>query len=1185
MPRFLSVIFASRIAWGLAFASMLAGMVWLFGGMLTLHGTHPLADTRARLLLIGTIYAVWTLVFLCVKAWCFWRTRTTAAAADGEVQLPHRKLKKSFEEATKLLRRAHAGSAPWYAPRRWWPRLSRDYLYHRPWYLLVSAPGAGKTTMLARSGLHFPFADLFGQTTRHEVGATLGCDWWLTDAAVLLDTAGFPAAGHDAQDGTTENWPGLLNLLRKYRPRQPIDGVLLAINMDDLLDASAEARHEQARLLHKRLQELRIHLRVRFPVYVMVTKSDRLAGFLPYFSGLDEDRRQQIWGFTFPYEATQAAGFDLTASVEKQHDMLLRRLEAGLAETMIAIRDVEARAHAYLLPQQFARLKSLLPGYLDTVFSSSSFEIRLVPRGVYFTSAVANGGDDGAAASEATLPQHSAPDPLGNHPEAKKDASDTYFIRDLLEKVVFPEAGLAESNRWWEYRNSMLHWSGYALLGALLVLAGTFWYASYRNNHAYLDEVARKLPAVEAQGNELDPLRQRDLFRLLPYLDALRHLSQSQQFATDSPPLRYGFGLYQGKQLEATASGLYQRALDTLLLPLAAAQIRDILANDSRTDPVFSHEALKAYRMMLDPGHYDAGFLRAWLMSNLRRQHAADVTQAQWDSLDAHLEQLLGQKTFSSPFARDTQLEEQTLAYLGTIPASRRLYRRLRQKLLGANERRSVSLIDLAGAQAELVFRRSDGKSLVDSIPGLYTRDGYWQTFDKQLASLAGEMSEEDAWVLGTTGRQTNPDDVVKAVRQLYMQDFMSYWDGLLDSVALNDISSLSQRIEIARLLSGPDSPLRRLVVNAAKNLQLTRDKGNNAAPKGAVDGAQTPSNKLESQFSDADAGPDDVPGQPEQVVVNHYRSLIDLAQSSGEPGGGIEFDKVLKQINDLYNYLLTVQSAASSGMNAPASDVVARLQTEFDRLPFRQMLRSLVVGAGNDVQSSEIVNVRKHADADVMAFCRRAIAGRYPLVRNASQDITAEDFGRMFAPGSGLMDSFFQQNLMGKVDTSGTAWRFNRGIGGDALSGGENVLRPFQQAQNIRDTFFGRDDQRTPSFRVTLRPSGMDGDIQSMSLDVNGQTMQYSHGPLVSQVVNWPGTKDNQRVDLQLNLFDGSSASLSASGDWALHHLFDNATIAAGKNARSHFATFNIEGHRVTLEVISNSIRDPFLPPPFTCS
>ncbi len=50
-------------------------------------------------------------------------------------------------------------------------RFSRQYLYQLPWYVIIGAPGAGKTTALVNSGLHFPLADRFGKTARG-VGAS-----------------------------------------------------------------------------------------------------------------------------------------------------------------------------------------------------------------------------------------------------------------------------------------------------------------------------------------------------------------------------------------------------------------------------------------------------------------------------------------------------------------------------------------------------------------------------------------------------------------------------------------------------------------------------------------------------------------------------------------------------------------------------------------------------------------------------------------------------------------------------------------------------------------------------------------------------------------------------------------------------------------------------------------------------
>ena len=66
----------------------------------------------------------------------------------------------------------------------------RGYLYQQPWYAIIGPPGAGKTTALLNAGLRFPLADKLGQGAIAGVGGTRLCDWWFTEDAVLIDTAG-----------------------------------------------------------------------------------------------------------------------------------------------------------------------------------------------------------------------------------------------------------------------------------------------------------------------------------------------------------------------------------------------------------------------------------------------------------------------------------------------------------------------------------------------------------------------------------------------------------------------------------------------------------------------------------------------------------------------------------------------------------------------------------------------------------------------------------------------------------------------------------------------------------------------------------------------------------------------------------------------------------------------------------
>ena len=114
-----------------------------------------------------------------------------------------------------------------------------DYLYDLPWYVLIGPPGAGKTTALVNSGLKFPLSRGATPAAIAGVGGTRYCDWWFTEDAVLIDTAGRYTTQDSDAKADKQSWFAFLDLLKKNRPRQPINGVIVAISLEDLLTLSA----------------------------------------------------------------------------------------------------------------------------------------------------------------------------------------------------------------------------------------------------------------------------------------------------------------------------------------------------------------------------------------------------------------------------------------------------------------------------------------------------------------------------------------------------------------------------------------------------------------------------------------------------------------------------------------------------------------------------------------------------------------------------------------------------------------------------------------------------------------------------------------------------------------------------------------------------------------------------------
>ncbi|UKY38166.1 type VI secretion system membrane subunit TssM [Pantoea dispersa] len=675
MRASLQHLLTHRLLWGLIGVTALSCVLWMLGPLWSWGDTRPLEPVFPRQLAVGLLYFCWVLFQFIPAIWRGWfnskllnRLQEMSHEEASDRQATETLLTQRFSEAALRLKRTQFGRRH---QKSWLARFQSHYLYQLPWYVMIGAPGAGKTTALLNAGLEFPLTDSLGKEAVRGVGGTRHCDWWFTDSAVLIDTAGRYALQESQRARDGAEWHNFIKLLKRYRTRQPINGVIMTISVADLLTDSSEARHAQASALRSRMVELHQQTGIHFPVYVMVTKTDLLKGFMSFYGNLSKPQRDAIWGFTFPWEPGKPHKDDWHRSFSERFQQLEQRLQQQLADVMAGERDLTQRADSFLFPQEFSSLRPLLNEYLDVVFSRHEDEIAWSARGLFFTSGTQEGlpfdrimgelnrklqlphtGESSLAAWDSVNRSNPIPGTKGQ----------SFFIRDLLSDLVFRESGLAGSNRHWEYRNRLLHWIGYgALTGALVLLSG-LWLTSYVQNQRYLDQVAARIGPITAQSQQVIHQPADNIFDLLPFLNNLVKLPLSAHFSLDNPPLTMRAGLYRGNQVSDAAWVLYQNALKSLLLPRVAQQITNLLRDDPGTDNDYSRNALRAYQMLYQPRNYDGEFLRGWLMQNLQRTLPDNVSARDLQQLDWHLSQLLDQQIQSSPYARDNALMMRKLA-------------------------------------------------------------------------------------------------------------------------------------------------------------------------------------------------------------------------------------------------------------------------------------------------------------------------------------------------------------------------------------------------------------------------------------------------------------------------------------------------------------------------------------------
>ncbi|HEX7234850.1 MAG TPA: type VI secretion protein IcmF/TssM N-terminal domain-containing protein, partial [Nitrosospira sp.] len=336
-----------------------------------------------------------------------------------------------------------------------------------------------------------------------------------------------------------------------------------------------------------------------FPLYVLVTKTDLLAGFMEFFGEYGKEERAQVWGTTFPYVEKKPSSSP-PANFDAEFAGLEQRLNDRLVDRLQQERDVQKRALIYAFPQQFSSLKTLLGDFLNQVFSPTRYEQPPLWRGFYFTSGTQEGTPLDRVMGALGRALHLDRNVLS----PQRPSGRSFFLARLIKDVIFAEAGLAGTNLRWERKRNALQWGlfGVALLVTFSALAA--WTVSYTRNKAYIAEVKARIPPILKQVEDLPVLQRMDIVSLLPILESVRELPETSAVHDGKAPLSMGFGLYQGEKLGAAASNAYRNLLQDAFLPQLVLRIERLLNSGGQGNPELLYEGLKAYLMLNEPGHF-----------------------------------------------------------------------------------------------------------------------------------------------------------------------------------------------------------------------------------------------------------------------------------------------------------------------------------------------------------------------------------------------------------------------------------------------------------------------------------------------------------------------------------------------------------------------------------------------------
>lgn len=1177
-----------RILVSLVGLAALSALVW-FGGPFAGYGSvYPFEDVGPRLVVIF-ILALLVAGFIGYEVWK--RSKQTAAIeaslAEAEASGDGDVIADRMKDAITTLKKATGGSA--------------NYLYDLPWYMMIGPPGSGKTTALINSGLKFPLARGASPEAIAGTGGTRYCDWWFTEEAVLIDTAGRYTTQDSDAKADKKSWTAFLDLLKQNRPRQPINGVLVCISVEDLLKCSPAEVQAHADAIRARLLELHTQLRVDFPVYALFTKLDLVAGFLEYFSHLNEQGRRVVWGHTFQ---TDDKTQNMIHEVGPEFDALIERLNMEIPDRMQEEPTPASRVQVFGFPSQMAALKPLIADFLGRIFEPTRYHTNATLRGFYFTS----GTQAGTPIDQLLGALHKSFGASQMAVPVMSGSGKSYFLHDLITKVIIGESAWVSTDRRAVRRSFLLRAASFTALFAASAAAAGAWWVSYNKNAdliAASNEQTKAFVAAAAPVIQEPNVSDRDFAKIEPFLNQLRTLPGGYGIKDQSAPSHSGYGLSQWARLGDSAEATYKTGLERWLRPRLVYRLEELIEGNLN-NPDFVYEALKVYLILGGRQKMDEELILNWVRRDFAEVLYPGATFTRLRaSLDEHMLAMFKLEG-GNPVQLNEALIEEAQRVLARLSLAQRAYQLLKSQARPGPGKDDWIVERKAGVDAATVFSARSGATFdTVRVPYFFTYDGFHEAFIGKMRDVAVQIQSE-RWVLGAAGSgdalASQYDTLPQALLALYSREHDEVWRRALQQITLKPLNAGKPQYPALSAISSVTSPLKQLLESIRDETKLSVEKKKPAAPAGGnlQQQAATARNVLNEaqnfvstpnianraldlalrnmEKKGQDVNPQDLPGRD---IETRFRAFHNALEGDA---GRRPIDQVLTALNDVnQNFrLLATNPTMLQQVTATLPQQIQVLRNAANLLPapFSQMLIDAANQIDQEVTGSSVSALMQALREQVTGACQQIVGQNYPFNRGSSREVPVADFGRLFGTG-GILDGFFKKNLESMVDTSRSPWSYKQNIS-VARALPLASLREFERAEQIRQAFFPQGGQ-VPMLQPLITPMFSPQSGEMVRLEINGiAIMPAAQGLSPASAVQWPGPGGLDRVLLtvQTSGFFGAgppSVLLDQRRAWGLFRFLDQSGVSWQGETGFFTLSAGGRGARYQIQVSSLPNRNPF--------
>lgn len=1023
----------------------------------------------------------------------------------------------------------------------------------KPIYLMIGNKGSGRRQFLFNSSAIKPMDRT--RTSKNDF-----FEWYESDSAVYIKPDQ-RLVFQEVSSSDASLWNTFTGEVIRHRPRKPFAGCLFFIDFEFLIVSEPEQKDYTMTALLQRMTSISEKTSSALPVYLMMSKLDKLDGFKEYvhFSSL----KTRVEFLSIPLKEAKGV---ITEYYKDGYRNLVKVLESNALDSSANSTEIDEKQAILSFPKQFELAQSEVSYILERLCESNSGVYSLDIREIFFCSSL-QGGRKYNLLAKSCSNYFNLPIIASEHTQLTETP---YFSRFLIDSQILPESDFAGENK--TYLRLIQRQSHLAMFVSVVILAGGgyFFVKTLDSNLRVINQLLGIDDTAQAeQEASFNQLLANATRAIQPSYSAW--LEGSKELDNEVLPLNIS-------RLDKSTKIAYEALLKEVaqqLMPVVEKGYRLQLTH-SQDDFSRSLPLLKGYFMLNDPSKRDIQFLRHQtlaMMNDLSSQ--PDIVNQAMRYLDAYFRTQFEPVDISMDIVRATRRSLLANSNVDLVYAG----------ILNQADAIDLGTLDLqraVGFEFNNVFNEplDDNRLVIDKI---YTSTGF-STFYRPRVDLMSQQVITDNWVLGLSNHviPTKPEqDAFKTqVRKKYTDDYINYWRNALSELKVQHYSNVGDLTNAIDLISGPSSPMTTVLKQVYANTQFSPVGEKNALI------SQVNPKLLEVADSASEAVEEAV--KPDYLLMKRVEQafhLLNQLQVSETPNSPTPWDETIAALSRVRTYMKDIADAPDPQMAALAAAQHRMNSTEADPLiklkqiaqkspePVRSWLLDVVQQSWSVMIAESSKGIQTQWYSEIYTKFKELGLGKYPFDLTATEEISIEDFELLFASG-GLLDTFIQKNFAPFYDTN--LWTPKQ-VDGETMPLSPALLVQLRNYNVIRDTLINKSTNRV-YIPFSAKVLDLDSSAIRASLKIADTDINYYHGPSRIREMEWPPQNGDFNISITIQdvTDEGKQHVLNKSGQWAIYRLLGDSTLTNTHNG-SFVSDIKVSGRDLSLRITPLTQKNPF--------